>query len=279
MFVGLVAQAWSARPVSVAELEQALAASQSLPDGELAAQLSDLRLTERLSWARLAHWRAELGGAKSQRALLGLADRSAFLEPPAGDIPDRAAPDVAEQRRILGLAAAYVGRAIPQLPRFYATRTTTYFEDTPGSGSETPESEGGSLHAVRIARTTVQYRDGQEIVEPGPVKVEKTKQREHGLRTWGAFGPVLGLVLVDAAQNKLGWGHWEQGASGPSGRLPLCRAQEQVALRGPLLLRRGVLWAGEQCVPGDERISRRDDSGPGHWDHCPHHGRSGIGGW
>jgi VWFA-related protein len=213
--IGLVPQAWSARPVSVAELEQALAASQSLPDGELAAQLSDLRLTERLSWARLVHLRSELGGAKSQRALLGLADCSAFLEPPAGEIPDRAAPDIAEQRRILGLAASYVKRAIPQLPRFYATRTTTYFEDAPGSGSETPGSEGRSLHAVRIARTTVQYRDGQEIAEPSPVKVEKTRQREHGLKTWGAFGPVLGLVLVDAAQNKLGWAHWEQGANGP----------------------------------------------------------------
>jgi VWFA-related protein len=215
MFVGLVAQACSARPVSVAELERVLVASQSLPDGERAAQLSDLQLTERLSWARLARWRPGLGGAKSQRALLGLADRSAFLEPPAGDIPDRAAPDVAEQRRILGLAAAYVGKAIPQLPRFYATRTTTYFENTPGSSDEAPQGEGGSLHAVRISRTTVQYRDGQEIVEPGPVKVEKTKQREHGLRTWGVFGPVLGLVLVDAARNKLTWGHWEQGPSGP----------------------------------------------------------------
>jgi VWFA-related protein len=215
MFVGLAAQAWSARPVSVAELERVLAASQSLPDGELAAQISDLQLTERLSWVRLARWRAALGGAKSQRALLGLADRSAFLEPPAGEISDRAAPDVAEQRRILGLAAAYVSKAIPQLPRFYATRTTTYFEDTPGKSDEAPQIGGASLRAIRIARTTVQYRDGQEIVEPGPVKVDKTKQREHGLRTWGAFGPVLGLVLVDAAQNKLGWGHWEQGASGP----------------------------------------------------------------
>jgi VWFA-related protein len=215
MFVGLVAQGWSARPVSVAELERVLAASQSLPDGELAAQLSDFQLTERLSWVRLARWRAALGGEKSQRALLGLADRSAFLEPPAGDVPDRASPDVAQQRRILGLAAVYVGKAIPQLPRFYATRTTTYFEDTPGSGDEAPQGGGGSLHAVRIARTTVQYRDGQEIVEPGAVKVDKTKQREHGLRTWGAFGPVLGLVLVDAAQNKLEWGHWEQGTSGP----------------------------------------------------------------
>jgi hypothetical protein len=199
----------------VAELERVLASSQSLPDGELAAQLSDLQLTERLSWARLTRLRAALGGAKSQRALLGLADRSAFLEPPAGEIPDRAAPDVAEQRRILGLTATYVRNAIPQLPRFYATRTTTHFENTPGGGDETPGNEGSSLHAVQISLTTVHYRDGQEIVEPGPVKVEKTKQREHGLRTWGAFGPVLGLVLVDAAKNKLEWAHWEQGASGP----------------------------------------------------------------
>ena len=216
MFVSLVPQMYAARQVSVADLEQVLAASQSLPDGELAAQLSDLQLTERLSWARMARWRAALSGAKSQRALLGLADRSAFLEPPAAETPDRVAPDVAEQRRILGLTATYVSKAIPQLPRFYATRTTTHFENNPGNGQETPASEGGALHAVQISRTTVQYRDGEEIVEPGPVKVEKTKQqREHGLRTWGAFGPVLGLVLVDAAQNKLAWGHWEQGASGP----------------------------------------------------------------
>jgi VWFA-related protein len=215
MLIALVPQAWPARQVSAAELEQVLGASQSLPDGELAAKLSDLQLTERLSWDRLAHWRAGIAGANSQRALLGVADRAAFLEPPAAEIPNRAAPDVAEQRRILGLTATYVSNAIPQLPRFYAARTTTHFENTPSPGDETPGSEGGSLHAVRISRTTVQYRDGQEIVEPGPVKVEKTKQREHGLTTWGAFGPVLGLVLVDAAQNKLAWGHWEQGANGP----------------------------------------------------------------
>jgi VWFA-related protein len=215
MLVGLAVPAYAVRPISVAELERVLAASQSLPDTELAAQLSDLQLTERLNWARLARWRAGLGRAKSERALLGLADRSAFLQPPAGEIPDRPAPDDTEQRRILGLTATYVGQAIPQLPRFYATRTTTYFEDTPGSATEMPETEGGSLHAVRISRTTVQYRDGREIVEPGPVKVEKTRQGEHGLRTWGAFGPVLGLVLVDAAQSKLGWGHWEQGATSP----------------------------------------------------------------
>ena len=74
--------------------------------------------------------------------------------------------------------------------------------------------EGGSLRAVRISRTTVQYSEGQEIAEPAPIKVAKTKNADQGLKTWGAFGPVLGLVLVDAAQNKLAWGHWEQGANG-----------------------------------------------------------------
>ncbi len=50
MFVSLLPQAYAARQVSVAELEQVLASSQSLPDGELAAQLSDLQLTERFSF-------------------------------------------------------------------------------------------------------------------------------------------------------------------------------------------------------------------------------------
>ena len=31
-----------------------------------------------------------------------------------------------------------------------------------------------------------------------------------GLPSWGEFGPILGLVLVDAAKGKLGWSHWEQ---------------------------------------------------------------------
>ena len=58
------------------------------------------------------------------------------------------------------------------------------------------------------------YRDGEEVVEPGPVKVDKTRTPTEGLKTWGAFGPILGLVLVDAAQNKLAWSHWEQGPDG-----------------------------------------------------------------
>ena len=187
-----------------------------MPDADLAAKLSDLQLMERLSGAQLAHWKSTLGGEKSQRAWTGLADRSAFLAPPANEIPAKAAPDLAEQRRIMGLAAVYVSKAIPQLPKFYATRTITHFEDAPGSAEADSPNDGGALHAMRISHATVLYRDGEEVAEPGPVKVDsKVHAPDRGLKTWGVFGPILGLVLLDAAQSKLAWGHWEQGANGP----------------------------------------------------------------
>ena len=202
-----------AERVTVAQLEQILAASHTLPDSEFAARLSDLQLTERLSPVQRAHWLSALPGARTQRAFLGLADRSAFLDLPGAEILPTPAPDIPEQRRILSLTATYVSKAIPQLPHFYASRAIIHYEGEPGS-TNGPE-QGGPLHAMKISRTTIEYSDGQEIVQPGPVKTSKTRTSETGLKTWGAFGPVLGLVLVDAAENKLGWSHWEQGANGP----------------------------------------------------------------
>src|SRR4051794_27056087 len=120
LLLGMTLPACKAERVTVAQLESILTQSQSLPDADLAAKLSDLQLTQRLAPVRVAHWRAALPGAKAQHALLGVADRSAFLALPAEDIPANAAPELADQRRILGLAATYVSKAIPQLPRFYA---------------------------------------------------------------------------------------------------------------------------------------------------------------
>jgi VWFA-related protein len=209
----------AAQRVTVEQLERILTESQGISDNELAEKLADLRLAERMTPGRLARLRAGMPGVRSQRALLGLADRSAFLEVPSTDIPEQAAPVLAEQRRIMGLTAQYVTKAIPQLPRFYATRTITHFEDVPGSGSAEAPDAGGPLHAVRISSATVTYRDGAEVtergpMEPNPVKVQKQTVADQGLRTWGAFGPILSLVLLDAAQNKLAWGHWERNESG-----------------------------------------------------------------
>lgn len=201
--------------VSVNQLETILAQSQNLPDTELAARLSALQLTERLTSERLARWKTSVPGARAQRALMGLADRSAFLALPAIEIPDKPAPDLAEQRRIMGMVATYVSKAIPQLPRFYATRTTTHFTGSPGDPGDGKMADAGPLYATRISRSTVAYRDGEESDDPIATKVKNPRAQEQGLKTWGAFGPILGLVLVDAAENKLAWGHWEQSAGGP----------------------------------------------------------------
>ena len=214
VFFGIALSSSATQRVSVEQLERILTESRSLPDADLAAKLSDLLLTERFTSTRLAHWQTNVPGERSQRALYGLADRSAFLEPPAADVPVTTEPSVDEQRKIMGLAATYVSKTIPQLPRFFATRTTTHFKTASGSATDPSSLEANSLDAIRITRAKIMYRDGEEVVEPGPVKVDKTRTPTEGLKTWGAFGPILGLVLVDAAQNKLAWSHWEQGPDG-----------------------------------------------------------------
>ena len=108
--------------VTVAQLEQTLAAIHGTPDAIVAEQLSGFELTERLSAARLARLKAELPGEKAQQALAVLAHSSEFLNLPAEDIPSTAAPDVAEQRRTMALVVGYTTKAVRQLPNFFATR-------------------------------------------------------------------------------------------------------------------------------------------------------------
>ena len=213
------ASAYAGERVSVSQLESILAQAGSAQDDAVASRLASLELTERFSTARLQHWESALPGTHSQRALVGLADRSAFLPPPADELSAAAAPDLAEQRRIMSLVASYVGKAIPQLPRFYASRTVTHFEDDPSAARAGSWADTDSLRPVRISRSQVLYRDGEEVVEPGLFKAnahtsEVSKAAEAGLRTWGTFGPILGLVLVDAARNKLEFARWENTASG-----------------------------------------------------------------
>jgi hypothetical protein len=212
----IASQAFAAKQVTVEQLEQMLTASLAKPDAELAQQLSYLELSERLSSARLTQLRDGLPGEKSRQALTALADYSSFLQPPPTKIPGTPVPDMAEQRRIMGLVVAYIGKTIPQLPNFIATRRTIRFEDTPllqrlGSRGFTPYEP---LHYLDLTTATVFYRDGREVLENSGAKGQKPRTMTEGLNTWGVFAPILATVLVDAAQSKLAWGHWEQGPNG-----------------------------------------------------------------
>jgi len=211
VLLAISSSAIALQPVSTDQLERMLAQTHGLSDTDLAAKLSDLQLTERFSSARVAHWRGLLAGPHSERALVALADRSILLAPPSSESPSAPVPALPEQRRIMGLAAAYVTQTIPQLPHFYATRATTHYQGDPPEATGPATAASAPVRALRISRNIVQYRDGQEIAAPLTKAAAQPPQIEEGLRTWGVFGPVLSLVLMDAAQNKLAWERWETG--------------------------------------------------------------------
>src|ERR1035437_837759 len=216
LLTGTALSAFAARRVTVEQLERLLAAAHGKPDAKVAQQLSNLELTERLSAASLSRWEADLPGPESRRSLVVLADVSAFLDPPAADIPATATPDRAAQKKMLALTVDYAAKIISKLPNFFATRDTIFFEDTPQSyRADMSAIPYQPLHPVGRSSDTVLYRDGREVVDAGAAKQKKHEPGERGLTTSGVFGPILGTVLVDAAQGKLSWGYWEQGAAGP----------------------------------------------------------------
>jgi len=204
-----------AKKLTVQHFEQVLAADHAKPDADLAKELGDLELSERVSAAALASWQVNISGPKARLALVALADRAAFLSPPAEEIPDRTTPDFATQRRIMSLTADYVTRTIPKLPNFYAGRETIRFEDRPEQNNAALQLAIGfePLHAVSSAKSTVLYRNGKEVVDTGAAKDGKIDSQEQGLNAWGLFGPILGTVLVDAGHGTLAWSHWESGAA------------------------------------------------------------------
>ena len=204
----------AARRVTVEQLDHVLAAAGNESDGDLARQLSSLELTERLSAQKLSSWTASLRGKKARQALVALADVSAFLDPPAAEIPRDAAPDLTAQRVIVSLAVDYLNRTITKLPNFYAMRTTVRYEETSQYfGARTPV-DYQPLHAAASSKATVLYSNGNEVVDSSGAKGKKRKAADGHLLTYGVFGPLLGAV-TDAIASGLTWNRWEQGADEP----------------------------------------------------------------
>ena len=209
--------AFVGKPVSIAELQQLLKLDEKKRDSAAARELFGLRLTERLSRPRLGSLKAALPGPRAIEALVALADASAFLRPPEAEIPAGPAPNLAEERRIVALMVDYLGRTVPKLPNFYATRTTAHYDDTEEDENRPGVSlySGEPLHWAGVSSATVIYSNGKEVVDPGPLKRKQPNLEEMGLVTTGTFGPILATVVGDASRSQMAFSHWEQGNDGP----------------------------------------------------------------
>jgi VWFA-related protein len=204
-----------AEHVTVTQLEQALEASRTNSDGELARQLSAMELTERLSSASLTGLQSALRGKKARQALVALADQSVFLAPPASEILSIAPPGADTQRLLISRAVQYVKQSLPKIPDFFADRTTTLYhevEPKPGQTWKTGTSDR-SLHIGETIKASVVLRDGKELVTGESVKGKAAGT----LETMGTFGPVLAIALMGATapQSDLAWSRWEKGKDGP----------------------------------------------------------------
>jgi VWFA-related protein len=205
--------------VTVQQLEHALSTVGSASDAEVARHLSGMELTERLSTARLATLEATLRGKKARQALVTLADESAFLASPAGEIPSTAAPDAATQRLIMSRTVGYVDKTIPKLPNFFANRMMVEYHERPAKPGQTWKTAAGdqSLYLDETFKASMLFRDGKEVAQEESVKGTPLTPGEQRLNTIGTFGPLLATVLVGAtsAGSDLTWSRWEQGPNGP----------------------------------------------------------------
>ena len=234
--------ACAAKRMTVEQLQQTLAAAQSShrKDDDLVQQLAEVELTSRVTPAALQQLLTASAGPKTTAELRALADASVFLDPPAGEIPTTPAPDLATQKAILGKTIHYVARTLPTLPDFVATRDTQHFDDLPQVLEPGGWPTRAGLHLDGASQIPIAYRDGRETDDPlvastkeaGVKKVDQAKLQAQakspdavdskssaasgaasgassGLTSWGEFGPILGVVLVDAAKGKLSWARWE----------------------------------------------------------------------
>lgn len=236
LLAGFCPSAPAATPVTVDQFEQMLAPLHNQRDEKVVQKLAGVELTERVSPARLAKWEADFEGKETRDVLIALADASAFLDLPKGDLPATEMPDAAKRKQILMAMIEYVKTTIHKVPPCSARRNTTHFEDTPkadeprvlhlsafGSGGNgaTPDTVGlggiskgvTALHVVDRSTIVASYRDG--VAEERTGSGWKAGPRNLGMTTSGEFGPILTTVVGDAIRGQVRWGHWEQGTNGP----------------------------------------------------------------
>ena len=203
-------------PVTVAALESRMRGARHKADRRIALDLSSLRLTERLSGAVFAALQKEMPGPESRQALVALADRAVFLDPPPAEIPSAEAPTLDEQQRIWSLVVDYVLHKVSRLPNFFATQTSTEYKSqlVQSSFLGIRHTDGPMWSAFAASTSTIYFRDGKEVLHPETAADKSALKKNGSIQTSGTFGAILSTVVGDAARNNVLWSHWESTSAG-----------------------------------------------------------------
>lgn len=215
VLAALALSAAAEKRLTVAQLEQMLTADAAAHkrDAEMVRKISSVALGERLTKATLARLSARLApGSRSLVALELLADQSAFLEPPASELPSVAAPDPEALARMLQAARRYVSQTLPRLPDFLATRVIDLYDDSPQALKKGDWPERAGLHQVGTSSGEISIRNERE--NQPPTQGSAVWQKKIGLISGGEFGNTLGMILSDAPPGSMSWSHWEESPAG-----------------------------------------------------------------
>lgn len=218
----LPAPVFAVTKMTVAEFDRLLASRIAAHESDIdtAQKITEIVLTERLTSANIANLKKTLPmGPQTEIAVEMQADLSAFLNPPASELPKNAAPTIPEQQGMLNGAVHFVATTFQHLPDFLAERLTRSFDDSPlvvtHSGWAPPN---GPLHTAGTFRQEVTYRGGKEVAISSlnaKGKPAKDAPAPAGLSSTGEFGPVLATILRDTSKGSIKWSHWEQDPMGP----------------------------------------------------------------
>jgi len=203
----------AANKISVDELKQNVASmlSAGKDDEQISTWLKDVELTEQLPPAdrkALAH---SLQGPRCTEQLLYLDGRSAFLEPPAADLPSEPAPDAAAQKAILDTALDFAEKSNAQSPHLTVTRLSARFQDSTVNTSSSP---GLVMNANYPYAMLSDARPEMVEIDKGVEKTAPSKAKTHwgsnGLISEGDPTPGISALLQSAvASGKIDWLRWE----------------------------------------------------------------------
>jgi hypothetical protein len=204
---------WAAKKINVQQLKDLLASMQAakITDGEVAAALENVELTEELTPSAIDSLARQYPGSDTAQQLFVLEIRSAVLAPPPADIPAAPAPDAAAQKAILDKVFDYASKTFAQLPVVSGTKTVRRFQDNP------PFATGPRNAALSPSFTRIRYGDLDDYTVTNRGGAE-TNPLLGVKKSWGANGvvaplgqqPVLSQVLEEAQESgRIGFARWQ----------------------------------------------------------------------